>query len=79
MLAGCNLFSATTTSEIFSGDGIVPINILFKLHAFEKTVESGGERGEEGIKQAVTEHNLWFLLAYLVMGKCLIGNLSNFT
>lgn len=81
MLAAATFFSATTTtSEIFSVDGIVPINILFKLHAFERTVESGGgEGGEEGIKQAVTEHNLWFLLAYLVMVKCLIGNLSNFT
>lgn len=25
-------------------DGIVPINILFKLHAFEKTVEAEKER-----------------------------------
>lgn len=64
-------------------DCIVPIRILFKLHAFEKTVESSSERKNkatnEGIKQAVTGHNLWFLLAYLVMVKRLIGNLSNFT
>ena len=61
-------------------DGIVVISKkLFKLHAFERTVESR-MRSKDGIriKQAVAEHNLWFLLAYLVMVKCLIGNLSNF-
>lgn len=57
MLAAATFFfrpqkrATTTTSEIFSVDGIVPINILFKLHAFEKTVESGGGDGENEAKK----------------------------
>jgi hypothetical protein len=74
-------FGQSERREKYFLDGIVLINILFKLHAFERTVESRERRrrGKKGMKQAVTGHNLWFLLAYLVMVKCRIGNLSNFT
>lgn len=71
-------FFAVKIEEKNIFDGIVAIKILFKLHAFRRSWVESEERKEE-MKQAVKEHNLWFLLAYLVMVKCLIGNLSNFT
>lgn len=46
-------------------DGIVAIKILIQI-----------ARIRENERQQSARHNLWFLLAYLVMAKRLIGNLS---
>lgn len=46
-------------------DGIVAIKIFIQI-----------ARIRENERQQSARHNLWFLLAYLVMAKRLIGNLS---
>lgn len=44
------------TRQNISVDGIVLIKILFKLHAFEKTVESRENEGEEAKGNETSSH-----------------------